>query len=375
MSADASAFSCLPLAVRDRLLQQAFQQLDQRHLFGVTPRVCRLWHQLSLSIITTSLDVTITIEAAAEQLSLWIKNLGAAGLRILVLHLDQAVCGTPAARSLLQSLGSAMQLRSLDISSTHLPAVLDVPLPPLTNLTSLSIRRCSLNPTVVSSILNLSSLNSLSLMVLDVDALGAAGDYWSSIMEQMVTRLVGLTSLDLGILVSIEGLAHLCALPQLKRLSLGPFCVPATSLRHLDSRLPVTSIYISSRTESLTNAASWLHTAAPGLEHLFLRNLGIATAPASFLPLHKAVHLESLYLGNLRPDFTQLAALTQLTKLTLRNCDMRDSDVCILSALTGLQSLDLLGNPGITGAQESMEVLANSMSHLDSLHVMQTAAQ
>ena len=133
------AFTCLPLAVRDSLLQQAFQQLDQRHLFGVAPRVCRLWDQLALSIIT-SLNMKITTGKSAEQLSLWMKDHGAGGLGSLVLELDRPVCQTTAAHSLLESLPAALQLRSLALSTTNWTAVLDAPLPPLTNLTSLSIK-------------------------------------------------------------------------------------------------------------------------------------------------------------------------------------------------------------------------------------------
>ena len=370
MSADASsAFSCLPLAVRDSLLQQAFQQLDQRHLFGVAPRVCRLWHQLSLSIIT-SLDVNITSEAAAEQLRLWMMNRGAAGLNSLLLGLDFAVCRTPASSSLLQSLGAATQLRSLDVSGGYLLAVLDVPLPLLTNLTSLSLIHCRLPPAVVSSILSLSSLNSLSLHVIGDDPRGI----WSTTVEQMATRLVGLTSLTLGVSVSNECLAHLRGLPHLKRLSVAVGVGRASSLRHLNG-LPVTSIYIDFEQGTLGDAATWLHSAASGLEHLTLHTSWSPMLLTSSLPLYKAVHLQSLELARVKPDLTQLAALTQLTKLSLWKCDMHDDDVCGLSTLTGLQNLELDCNPGITGAQGSMEVLARSMPQLDSLSLLSTGAQ
>ena len=213
MSADASAFSCLPLAVRDSLLQQAFQQLDQRHLFGVAPRVCRLWHQLSLSIIT-SLDVKITTEEAAEQLDLWIVNHGDT---LVNMQLDStlAVCQTRAGRSVLRSLGAAAQLRSLSILTNSSGTNLDVALPPLANLTHLSIDSCSVTPTMLSSILSFRSLNSLSLCYMYVMHGANIWVSWSSMMEQMATSLVGLTSLDLGFHVSSEGLAHLRALPQL----------------------------------------------------------------------------------------------------------------------------------------------------------------
>ena len=99
------------------------------------------------------------------------------------------------------------------------------------------------------------------------------------------------------------------------------------------------------------------------------------TVPALSLPLHKAVRLESLHLWKLKPDITQLAALTGLTKLSLRNCDIDDANVCSLSTLTGLRSLNLGLNPDITGAQGSMEVLAKSMPQLYFLKLSETAAQ
>ena len=371
MSADSSAFSCLPLAVRDSLLQQAFQQLDQRHLFGVAPRVCRLWHQLSLSIIT-SLDVTIITDEAAEQLSLWMQKHGAAGLKSLLLHFEETLCWTPAAHSLLQSLGAAIRLQTLEISADFITAALHVPLPPLTDLTSLSIVGIRLPPTAVSFIPSLISLNSLSLRngCLNVDS----RVFWSTMFEQMATRLVRLTSLDLAIFVRAEDLAHLRALPQLKQLSLDVFPVAASSLRHLHG-LPVTSICIQSTTEVLTDASDWLHSAASGLKHLLLHVDDGPTTPAGFLPLHKAVHLESLSLRKVKPDMAQLAALTQLNRLLLRSCDMHDADVCRLSALTGLQSLNLSYNLGVTGAQGSMEVLARAMPQLESMELSGAAAQ
>ena len=377
MSADVSAFSCLPLAVRDSLLQQAFQQLGQRHLFGVAPRVCRLWHQLSLSIIT-SLDIRVTTEAAAEQLSLWMNKRGAGGLNSLLVLLYREVCPTHAACSLVQSLQTAMQLRNLGLSSSSAGSVLDVPLPPLTNLISLSVKHISITPTVVSSILGLTSLNSLNLTFVRVNVDGADSKYaWDSIVEQMATCLVGLTSLTLLMMVSVSSgsLAHLRALPQLKRLEVvGHAPIAASSLRHLTG-LPMTSIHIASTTEALSDASTWLHSAAPGLEYLALSLDRVSTASACFSPLHKAVHLESLHLNKVKPDIMQLAALTQLTRLSLRDCDMYDADVCRLSALTGLRSLDLSCNPGFAGAQGSLEVLARSLPQLRSLELFGTAAQ
>ena len=128
--------------------------------------------------------------------------------------------------------------------------------------------------------------------------------------------------------------------------------------------------------EQLSDASSWLHSAASGLEHLELYHTnGVCTAPAPCLPLHKAIQLESLHLHTLKPDIAKLASLTQLSKLSLTDCDMYDRDVCRLSALAGLQSLELSDNRGITGARGSMELLASSMPRLGSLALSRTAAR
>ena len=138
--ADSSVFSCLPIAVRDSLLQQAFQLLDQLHMFGVAPRVCRLWQQLSLSIIT-SLKVIIGRAEAARQFTRWMQNHGTS-LQSLDLRLEGSVCDSTELQSLLESVEGADQLRSLAISTPHSSSILDICLIDLTSLTSLRIKGC-----------------------------------------------------------------------------------------------------------------------------------------------------------------------------------------------------------------------------------------
>ena len=194
-------------------------------------------------------------------------------------------------------------------------------------------------------------------------------------MEQMATRLVRLTSLAFMLSVSSEALAHLRALPQLKRLSVDHVLFTASSPMHLNG-LPITSISLLFTREVWGVASTWLSGAASGLEHFGVLNyVGCPSVPARYLPLHKAVHLTSLNLHMVEPDTTQLPAPTQLTKLSLIDCDMDDADVCRLSALIGLRSLDLRFNPRITGGQGSMEVLARSMPQLESLALLGTAAR
>ena len=185
------SFSVLPVLQRDSFLQQSFQQLDQRHLFGVVPMVCRLWHQLSLSIIT-SLDANLPTQEAAEQLRLWIQNHGPA------LRSMQLLIGEPAASfpSLLLSI-SADQWHSMHHECRSYSTVVDFALPPLKGgklpgLTRLSIIRCCPGAAVLASVLSLRGLSSLSLCDLPHDL------PWGPFMEQLATRLVGLMSLDLS---------------------------------------------------------------------------------------------------------------------------------------------------------------------------------
>ena len=337
--------------------------------------VCHLWHQLSLSIIT-SLDVKITTEEAAEQLSLWMKNHGAT-VTNMQLHLTSAVCQTRAGRSLLQSFGQAVQLRSLHICSDSRLGLLDTPLSPLSNLRSLSITSTSLAEPVVSSILSLSILDTLRLSNVDVQV---PGDHvytpWDSplFVQQIAMRLVQLTSLaDLRLaVVGIDGLAHLHSLPQLKRLTLRG-ATGASSLGKL-RELPITSIDVTATPETLIHVSSWLNDAG---RHLTLRNqvhFG-SLLPAASLPLHSAANLKSLTMRRVQLDISQLTTLTQLNSLVLDDCGLNDGNVHSMSGLSGLRSLDLSYNPDVTGAQGTMDVLARSMPHLTSLRLLGTAAE
>ena len=254
--------------------------------------------------------------------------------------------------------------------SFHYPADIDVPLPSLANLTSLSLERCTVTPAVAVSFLNLTNLRSLSLN--DVCMGGYPGMPWDSVVEHVATRFLGLTSLQLELLdlVSMEGLTHLHALPHLKRLSLTRVPVEPRNLGQLVGR-PVTSISISEVTsETLADVSSWMDGAASGLEQLVLRSSLPHTLSGPQLPLQKAVHLKCLTSLSIKLAINKVTSLTQLKGLRLPHCEVQDADVCSLSALTGLQSLDLMYNSGVTGAQGSMEMLARSLPQLTSLSLL-----
>ena len=375
MSGESSAFSVLPLSERDSLLQQAFCQLDRRHLFGVAPRVCRLWHQLSLSIIT-SLDVKITTEEAAEQLSLWVRNHGA-GLNSVVLRLDVPGSLGPMPRTLQQSLHGAHQLRSLTLSraSTLAPAQFLVPVHQLTSLTNLSISALQPPAGILASLLRMTQMKGLQLHNVDII------EQWEPYMEQLATCLVGLSSLEFSCTsVSPAALVQLHKLPLLKQLVIEePMTMHASSLRQLEG-LPITRICMGVQQATQGDLSRWLQHTADHLHDLSICHPLHPTDPFAFLPvhevtLHKAVHLKKLMACALQPNVAHVAALTQLTSLWLMYCGLDDTAVCKLSTLCNLQELALITHPGITGAQGSMQVLARSMPCLNFLHLGGTHAQ
>ena len=336
----------------------------------MAPRVCRLWHQLSLGI-TSSLAVTITTAEAAEQLSLWISNHPTA-LESLELNLARAVCNTQGVQPLLQSVGAADQLRSLNISIPPPFISADISLVNLTKLTSLSIDGCSFRGgSLRHSMPNLTTLKRLSLgKIFD-------GMPWWPFMQQISTGLVRLTSLDLYCSCDLEAadMAVLHALPQLQQLQL-KHDIPASDLSKLGP-LPVTEIHILMLGEDAeADVYGWLQRSAVNLRQVGIRRLSHSEHPAilPLVPLQQALQLRDLFIFGLQPNMTELGALTQLTKLDLDTCGLDDRAVYRLSSLSGLRVLALCDNKDISGAEGSMEVLADSMPHLTSLILGRTNA-
>ena len=358
MSADSSVFSCLPIAERDSFLQQAFQQLDQRHLFGVAPRVCRLWHQLSLSIIT-SLTAKIATEQAAEQLTMWMAHHGHV-LHSMQLCIWDSGCPGLAAHALLQTLIPAADLRSLDLSygGYELIPSFGTTLEALTQLTSIRICGvfgCSLE----QPILGLKELCSLAW----------PGRYFTGpFLEQLPNSLGQLTHLDFREnCVSAVQLTHLRKLAQLKQLALGHFSKPS-ELSWLVG-LPITTVTIQFRNHEQQDVASFLQEAAGGLQELVLVTLG--SMEATLLPLHQATQLRSLSLSEVWPGTAQVAALTTLTRLTLGGCGMNSNALESLTALSNLRELWLLDQPEEdAGLVSIMSALAASLPTLTALYLL-----
>ena len=366
MSSDSSAFGCLPLAVRDSILQQAFQQLDQRHLCGVAPRVCRLFRQLSLSI-TTSLSVRLQSEDAAEQFSLWMQNHGA-GLGSLVLVIDED------GRLVLHSLAAAEQLRSLTLSTGRLSleVKLDAPFYTLTNLTRLSISGFYPTDPVLDSLLGLTRLHSFSLNRWQLQSM--VDHLWEPFMEELATSLVALTYLDFSETpVEVNGLIKLRNLPNLRELLVDEH-FPAARLFELDA-LPILSISARVEENTLGHLAPWLWgNSVSRLQKLVFRGPLQGPIPETVhgFPLQLATQLHTLLIEDIQLRPVHMEAITQLTQLTtlrIWHCGLDDAAVCELSVFSILSLLDLKGNSGIKGAQGSMEELARSMPQLEVLYL------
>ena len=366
---DSSAFSSLPIAVRDSILQRAFEQLDKRHRFGVAPRVCRLWRQLSLSIIT-SLEVDISTTEAAEQLTLWMTNHGSV-LKSLHFKLDSLGFCVSARNALVQSVGAADLLNSLCISSPFIP-VLDIPLKTLTGLTTLRISGFSHGQgALCESITRLTTLRSLSL---GNSYTLFTSPSWRPFMRQISSGLTQLTSLEFdNVEVAAKDIAELRALPQLQQLRVVNKPLPASELGVLGP-LPITAIHINMNEGTAADVHSWLeHSSAKLQEVRFLvRNSNHMPTPP-LAHLQKALQLRELCLYRVQADVTHLTALTQLTRLGLVFCGLDDSVACKLSMLSKLRALSLCGH-GITGAQGSMEVLADCMPSLSTLTLSTASA-
>ena len=84
MTEDEPILNRLPSRESEALLLQAWQQLDQRHRFGIIPLVCSSWYHLSLPTFT-SLEVTLSSINSMQQLGMWLRHHGST-LRCFRLH-------------------------------------------------------------------------------------------------------------------------------------------------------------------------------------------------------------------------------------------------------------------------------------------------
>ena len=149
-------------------------------------------------------------------------------------------------------------------------------------------------------------------------------------MQQISTSLVQLTSVGLSNLwdIGATDLALLCALPQLQQLHLN--CdLPAIDLTKLGP-LPITVAHVIMDEESTeADLCSWLRQSAANLQQLTFEFDSLSTGvPAlPLVPLQQASQLMDLSIDGLQPNITEVAALTQLTRLSLESCNLDDRAV------------------------------------------------
>ena len=272
------------------------------------------------------------------------------------------------------SLASAEKLRSLTLSSPFLR--LEAPLHLLTHLTKLGIRPLfTLTAPVLDSILGLTRLESLALNMWRPQYGDTSA---ASYMEELSTRLVGLTYLDLlHSLVGVPALIHLRNLPNLTELLVDE-AIPAVGLAEMDA-LPITSITAKFGEDTLSHLAAWLRgNTTSRLQKLYfwgglqdpIHGHGLPQAPVHDFPLHLATQLKTFDIAFVQLTEVHMAAITQLTQLTrlqLRDCGLSDAAVRELLVLSNLWELDLRENRFIKGRQGLMGELARSMPGLEML--------
>ena len=337
-----SPFDLLDAAMRDPFLQQAFRQLDQRHLYGVIPRVCRSWHNLSTTS-TSSMTVKSSTELGVEteqpdaviSFSEWLQH-HIAKITSLDLSLERP-SDTSDFADMLHTISSATHLCKLRLDLDYNDDNGDVPesfagLAALTNLTSLTLKHCNLYLPAFSSISSLTQLRTLDLT--GVGFLGCYNEEGAKLLPELISNLGNLTHLTLSgygywdsqLVDCVRGLANLVELDIRRGL------VSSSSIQLLQG-LPITGVWIILRDPGdVIQVASWLERCIPTtLECLmirFLRDFELQPSQVSCLlaPLRSTgPQLQGLSLVGLllsQADLSIITGLTQLTELELAcKCD------------------------------------------------------
>ena len=341
MESEACPFTVLPVHVCHSILTQAFQKLDQRHLLTITPLVCHLWHQLSLSACT-SLEVEVGKPEAVEAAAAWMLK---HGHRLLSLSVNVL---WPDAVPLLEAIPAASQLRDLHLTTEYMFEECDF-LQSLSSLTCLRIHSVQIAPDDMPALLALTQLRSLALTY----------TYELVDFNLIASSLVHLTSVEfsssnIDLETSPGQLSALRSLTSLQQLRLGDEYVRSQCLAELDG-LTVTAIGINLRTSGdITIASSWLRPRlADKLESIGLADFG--EPPLSegselvrLLPAFSAAGPQfkdlNLFFDEFSPLLSHVSGLTQLTRLALRDGTVDQAALCQLSSLSCLQSLSLQGS-------------------------------
>ena len=378
------AFNLLPADLQQDCLRHAFQQLDQRHLLGIVPLVCSLWHHLGHSSCS-SVETTISTQAAAESLATWLQKHGHRLASLSIRMQRQACHGPEAASTISQALSSAVQLQHLalscPLSNRALP---DISISSLTQLTSLSFKGCrQLSFSTLAAVPQLTQLRALDLSRTTVHVRGSFDPTNASahLISAISCSLLELRNLDLsgcGSWIAASELQPLARLQHLQQLRLehvraGPVAISVLRL------LPITTIRVD--VFAVAPITAWLQEASllESLELTRCVNAGEAELLQLLSTLFSttAPRLRELCLCGfnvLGAHAAMLSDMNQLTSLALLRCGMTDAAVHHLSSLSGLRSLSLEQNSEVCGGEGSMVCLAARLGHLTSLGLEGTAA-
>ena len=381
MESGSCAFSCLPQDFRHSFLQQAFKQLDQRHLLCIVPFVCRPWHTLAVSC-SSKLDVKVQTAPAGKSLTSWVQKNGY-NLQHLSVSFDASpgnIFDSTTPEQLLQMVKTtAPQLQSLCFEGKEgRRLALGVPLSSLSQLTSLELSSWKCGAGLAASLSALAQLRSLDLSKSSAVPLPQdMGD----VVIGLGSKLTQLTNVDLSRTWNDWGPQKLSillsSLPQLKVLRLEYEGVPADLVTLLRPNLEVPAIeLLLTDTNDVSKAAAWLRCSGGTVEGLGLYTTREAAEEVSngahLLPLLTllqplpAPKLRSLrlYHCELRGHCSPLTILTQLKVLALHECELREGDLMKLSALTGLHELHLVYPKGLAAWTDSMVCFAKSLRYI-----------
>ena len=342
-----SPFDLLDAAMRDPFLQQAFRLLDQRHLYGIIPRVCHNWHDLSTTS-TSSMTVKISTELkagtgqpdAAISYSEWLQR-NIAKITSLDLSLEGPL-NTFNLADMLHTISSATHLCDLRLSfnpdtdyksANHDLLESFAGMAALSNLTSLVIHECDVCPPAISSISVLTQLRALDLTGVGFPRCYDGEGHELELLPELISSLGDLTRLtlnstgDWNLDVCVPSL---CSLAHLVELDIRRGIFSSSSLQSLQA-LPIAGIWIA-----LTDSGH-VSEVAGLLERCIPTRLKWLT-----IQITSGLELQSSQVSRLLAPLR--SAGSQLQGLYLDKLDLSQADVSIITGLTQLKRLDLVCN-------------------------------
>ena len=381
MTEDVPILNRLPSRESEALLLQAWQQLDQRHRFGIIPRVCSSWYHLSLPTFT-SLEVTLRSKDAMQQLGMWLRHHGSTlrrfSLEYRVNGLWGDLCGAVQSCSCLQEL-QLIGGRGVDLQQ----------LKQLTSVRFLQSDRDIIQQFLMSLPLQLRSLD------LYKEHYQTWLGYEESIIHGIFSRLPNLTRLDVrSTCIPFSFLASCPNLPPLQELKAELPWGMADSEWAALAKLPCScldvkvSTYDTFSESSLETTLTWC-TSQRGKEclgkltgmswhcdtyHLGASPYGLWPRAVLSCVATAATNLKDLTLKGLGimdvMDINLLSGLTQLRSLSFSYDGPPDADV--VSPLAALPNLQQLTVAGLSAVQaDAVRAAAGASGQLPSLTKLQ----